>query len=544
MKNLKIGTRLGVGYAVVLLLLAALTVLGLMRMQAAGDLTSRLVNSSIKNQRLVAEWAKLIEVNVTRVEAMSKAADSADQQKFELQVEQALVRLGELQQQIGAGLINPMVKDKFDTVVRHRIVYTEAREQLTKAVRAGDKEQGRHLFDTSFMPRATEYLAAINQLADAQMKTGDGVADSILASYQNTRIILVALGLLAIAFGIGFAFWITRSITGPLAQAVKVAETVSAGDLSSDITVASRDETGQLMQALKVMNDSLVKIVGQVRSGTDSMATASGEIAAGNQDLSARTEQQASSLEETASSMEQLTSTVRQNVDNARRANQLAQDAAEIAGQGGAVVAEVVNTMGSINASSRKIVDIISVIDSIAFQTNILALNAAVEAARAGEQGRGFAVVATEVRNLAHRSSAAAKEIKGLIDDSVHQVATGSSLVDKAGRTMQEIVQSIGFVTGIMREISHASEEQSAGIEQVNQAITEMDQVTQQNAALVEQASAAAEAMQEQAGQLAQVVSVFKLGGVSGPAQLTVKARIAAPAPVRIPAGGDRWEEF
>ncbi|OEZ94414.1 methyl-accepting chemotaxis protein II [Duganella phyllosphaerae] len=265
------------------------------------------------------------------------------------------------------------------------------------------------------------------------------------------------------------------------------------------------------MNALKVMNANLVGIVAQVRSGTELMATASTQIAAGNQDLSSRTEQQASSLEETASSMEELTSTVRFNAENARQANELAINASHIASRGGSVVGEVVNTMGSINDSSRKIVEIISVIDSIAFQTNILALNAAVEAARAGEQGRGFAVVASEVRSLAQRSAAAAKDIKVLIDDSVQKVALGSDLVDKAGQTMSEIVTSIGRVTQIMTRISNASEEQSQGIAQVNDAITQMDQVTQQNAALVEQAAAAAESMQEQSAKLADVVSVFKL---------------------------------
>jgi methyl-accepting chemotaxis protein len=323
---------------------------------------------------------------------------------------------------------------------------------------------------------------------------------------------VIALGILAVVLGIGFAVYITRSIVGPIRDAVAIADRVSSGDLGSVISVTSRDETGQLMTALQKMNGSLLDIVSQVRIGTDTIATASAEIAAGNLDLSSRTEQQASSLEETASSMEELTSTVRQNAENARRANSLAAQAAGIAGQGGAVIAQVVGTMSEINASSRKIVDIIGVIDSIAFQTNILALNAAVEAARAGEQGRGFAVVATEVRNLAHRSAAAAKEIKGLIDDSVQKVAAGTSLVDDAGATMGNIVQSISLVTGIMGEISLASDEQSAGIEQVNQAINGMDQVTQQNAALVEQASAAAEAMQDQAARLANVVSVFKTG--------------------------------
>ena len=303
----------------------------------------------------------------------------------------------------------------------------------------------------------------------------------------------------------------TRSITRPIDEAVKVAQTVAAGDLSTHIEVTTKNETGQLMQALKEMNASLSKVVGQVRQGTDNIATASSQIASGNMDLSSRTEQQASSLEETAASMEELTSTVKQNADNARQANQLAVLASSVALKGGSVVAQVVDTMGAINNSSKKIVDIIGVIDGIAFQTNILALNAAVEAARAGEQGRGFAVVAAEVRNLAQRSAAAAKEIKTLIGDSVEKVEEGSKQVREAGKTMDEIVGSVKRVTDIMAEITAASQEQTRGIEQINQAITQMDQVTQQNAALVEEAASAAASLQAQAAGLSLVVSVFRL---------------------------------
>ena len=335
---------------------------------------------------------------------------------------------------------------------------------------------------------------------------------------QSRSVSIRNLATAAIAIGLGLAAWLgfllIRAITRPLEAAVKIARAVAEGDLTQRIEVHSTDEVGQLMQALKDMNDNLVNVVGQVRTGTDTIATASSQIAAGNLDLSSRTEEQASSLEETASSMEELTSTVKQNAENARQANQLVRSTSDVAVKGGQVVGQVVDTMASIKDSSRKIADIIGVIDSIAFQTNILALNAAVEAARAGEQGRGFAVVASEVRNLAQRSAGAAKEIKSLIEDSVSQVDAGGKLVDEAGKTMGEIVTSVKRVTDIMSEIAAASQEQSAGIEQVNQAITQMDDVTQQNAALVEEAAAASESLQSQASNLAEVVSVFKLDGM------------------------------
>ena len=302
-----------------------------------------------------------------------------------------------------------------------------------------------------------------------------------------------------------------RSVTRPLNQAIAIAQTVAAGKLDNNFAIHARDEIGLLLAALREMNDSLLRVVGEVRVGTDAIATASGQLAAGNLDLSSRTEAQASSLEETVASMEQLTVSVKQNADNSRQAGQLAGSASETALRGGAVVAQVISTMGSIKTSSKRIVDIIAVIDGIAFQTNILALNAAVEAARAGEQGRGFAIVAAEVRSLAQRSAAAAREIKGLIGDSVKKVEAGTRLVDQAGATMQDVVDSIGRVTDIMRGIAAASQQQSNGIAQVNQAIGQMDAATQQNAALVEQAAAATRDMQNQAERLVQVVSVFRI---------------------------------
>jgi methyl-accepting chemotaxis protein-1 (serine sensor receptor) len=340
--------------------------------------------------------------------------------------------------------------------------------------------------------------------------------DAALARYERARMLSIVLIVSGCLLGSAVAWFLIRGIGASIGQALRLAQSVADGDLTQTVRVDSNDEIGQLLATLAKMNASLAGIVGQVRTGSDAIGTASQQIAAGNQDLSSRTEQQASSLEETAASMEELTSTVKNNADNARQANLLAQAASGVAERGGAVVEQVVGTMEEIRAASGKIADIIGVIDGIAFQTNILALNAAVEAARAGEQGRGFAVVAGEVRNLAHRSAGAAKEIKALIENSVQSVATGSSLVGQAGDTMREIVGSVQRVTDIMAEIMAASVEQTAGIEQINEAVVQMDQVTQQNAALVEEAAAAAEAMQEQAAQLAQAVSVFRTAQAQG----------------------------
>jgi len=428
------------------------------------------------------------------------------------------------------------------------------------ALRAHDFQQAGEIMQgplSQTYPAERKSMEAINQLQLDMAKGEFQSAQSRYALVRNISVAVVVCGVLLAAF---IGVWLVRAISRPLNEAVRLAESVAAGDLTQRIDVHSQDETGQLMLAMKNMNASLAGIVGQVRSGTEAIAVATREIATGNADLSSRTESQASSLEETASSMEELTSTVRQNAENARQANQLVVSTADVAVKGGQVVGQVVDTMASIKESSRKIAYIIGVIDGIAFQTNILALNAAVEAARAGEQGRGFAVVASEVRNLAQRSAGAAKEIKALIEDSVGKVDAGGKLVDEAGKTMDEIVGSVKRVTDIMGEIAAASQEQSAGIEQVNQAVGQMDEMTQQNAALVEQAAAAAESLQDQAARLAEAVSVFKLDGVSGQrAALPVLRDVVTPLPQSRPravpaarpkklaaagGGNEEWEEF
>ncbi len=353
-----------------------------------------------------------------------------------------------------------------------------------------------------------EIVAFVMDVSERTMARN--VADAA-AQYEKTVFILMLVFGVSSLTGAGLAYWISKSVTRPINAAVKIAETVASGDLSTPITVQGSGEIAKLMLALSHMSDSLVHIVTQVRTGTEAISTGSAQIASGNLDLSARTEEQASSLTETASSMEQLTSTVKQNADNADQASQLAAAASETATKGGTIVAHVTSTMEAISASSNKIVDIISVIDTIAFQTNILALNAAVEAARAGEEGRGFAVVASEVRGLAQRSAAAAKEIKTLIEQSVVHVDSGTAFVAQASSAMVSIVDSVKQVTDIMGEIAAASQEQSAGIEQVNRAVGQMDEVTQHNATLVEEAAAASESLREQANALAQVVSVFRL---------------------------------
>jgi methyl-accepting chemotaxis protein len=571
--NIKIGHRLTFAFSLTVMVLALVVSVGTTKL----NLISSEINLTVNDR-----YEKISQLSIIKDEIDQQARSLRNillmSETDEINTEIALIEATTKKvsadiDKLGAVLKLPQAQQMFQSIVEARAKFGPGRDQLISLVKENKKEDAIILLLQEVRPAQRLLLEELDKLIAFQVKLMRSSGADADQTAHSSGMLMISLGVIGALISFIAAWLTTRSIVDPIKSAVIAARTVASGDLTGTIDVNSTDEIGQLSQALKDMNDSLVQIVSDVRVGTETIATASAEIAAGNLDLSSRTEHQASSLEETASSMEELTSTVRQNADNARQANQLALSAAEVASKGGAVVSQVVDTMSSINASSKKIVDIIGVIDGIAFQTNILALNAAVEAARAGEQGRGFAVVATEVRNLAQRSASAAKEIKELIGDSVMKVDAGAKLVDQAGVTMTEIVASVRRVTDIMGEISSASHEQMAGIEQINEAITQMDQVTQQNAALVEQASAAASTMQEQTEHLSNVVDVFKLG--NGPANAygnlhgnshtqsvsrSIAARPAAPKvmPQRIAAiypsarsatprssgATDDWEEF
>ncbi|WP_454774545.1 methyl-accepting chemotaxis protein [Janthinobacterium tructae] len=530
LRNVSIGVRLGLGFAVILLFSMIITGISVWRLHDVASATRTMMEEPLAKERYISDWYTRIDSAVRRTIAIARSSDTSLSGYFAEESKVSSASSAVLQKKIAALLKDPQEQAMFASLLELREVYVGSRDQVYKLKGESQSEAANEVFEKTFVPAAAKYQKMVYGLLEHQRATIDATARQIDDIASTSRNLLLLLSTLALAFGVVCAWLLTMGIVRPLRTAVEIARKVADGDLTAQIDASAKDETGQLLLALKDMNTSLLNIVGEVRSGTDSIATSSTQIAAGNQDLSSRTEEQAGSLEETASSMEELTSTVKQNADNARQANQLAASAAQVAVKGGEVVAQVVGTMESINTSSNKIVDIISVIDGIAFQTNILALNAAVEAARAGEQGRGFAVVASEVRNLAQRSASAAKEIKTLIGASVEQVNAGSMLVAQAGSTMNDIVDSVQRVSDIITEITAASSEQSVGIDEINRAIGQMDAVTQQNAALVEESAAAAESMQHQAHKLAQVVSVFKLNGqqakVSGASTLK---RPAAP---------------
>ncbi|UOD29845.1 MCP four helix bundle domain-containing protein [Massilia violaceinigra] len=529
--NLKIARKLMLVFALVVAMACGLGVFSISQLVKVRDASNDIATNWLPSVRYLGQ----VQASLSRYR-ISEAThvllpDEADMLATDKSMATRLETLRKQQESYAALVTEPEETRLYKELTVALDDYLVESKKVTALSHAGKKDEAR----AAFRGPSNKLFRQINEALDAIIKINDSgsaaSAASAMQTYQMARKLiigsLVALALIGLLLAVGLA----RIVARPLQEAVAIAGRVAGGDLSGVIVSSSSDETGQLMASLRSMNDSLLGVVQQVRSGTDTIALASAEIASGNLDLSSRTEEQASSLEETASAMEELTATVRQNADNARQANQLALSASTIASDGGAVVNDVISTMESISASSRKIVDIISVIDGIAFQTNILALNAAVEAARAGEQGRGFAVVASEVRNLAQRSAAAAKEIKQLIDNSVFQVDAGTALVQRAGSTMTEVVVSVRRVSDVVAEISAASHEQSSGIDEVNKAIVQMDEVTQQNAALVEQAAAAAGALQEQADHLARVVSVFRLDSAGAPAAGRPGARAVALRP-------------
>jgi methyl-accepting chemotaxis protein len=561
LRDLRIGTRLTLGFGSIILIGVALVVVSTLvgkrgreelrtAMEAAAAkeaLASAMKNAVLERSsalRMVNLQGSIegIQKEAARAESLGKAYGEARERMLRLNLgteeKRSIEALGRLDRDLDAPV----------------------KEVVEMSLQFRSEEASRKLID-GVDPTFQKAVAEIDRLLEMQRANSrEALAAADAAGNRLTMIALFGLaGVLAIAVGI--AWVITRSITGPLGESVSVARRVATGDLTSHIQAAGRDETAQLLLALREMNDGLARMVVQIRTGAESIAVGAGEVSAGNQSLASRTEEHASSLEETASTLEEFTSTVKQNADHARQASQLAAAAAQVAQKGGAVVSSIVETMGEVTSSSKKISDIIAVIDGIAFQTNILALNAAVEAARAGEQGRGFAVVAAEVRNLAQRSAGSAKEIRGLIENSVGRIETSARLVDQAGKTMEELVSTVQRVSELMGEIAAASNEQSSGIEQINKAITQMDRVVQMNASLVQEASAAATSMENQAGTLSRTVAQFRVAGHESPAALTaptpaaatLPAAASAPAPAAasarrsvIPAGtgDDDWKEF
>lgn len=510
--NLKIGVRLSIGFGILILMTLGMGGTGLQRFAEVNAVNSRIIEK---------DWVKAEAANVINATTRANARNT-----MELLIVDDAIQAGRVKQSIEANkqvisaaldtlkqlIYLPEGQALLATLTERRTAYVASFSKVLKQIDAGDKTGAIQTMNTETLPALDALQEPIVALTNLQKKIVVNSSGEVRDRIASATALLIVLTIAGLFVGVGLTWFISRSITRPLSEAVHIARTVASGDLTTKAQITTKDECGQLLQSMQEMNDSLVHIVNQVRGGTDLMAAATHEIADGNMELSSRTEEQASALEQTAASMEQLASAVRDNFESGMHANRLAESAAQVAAKGGAVVGEVVQTMEAINVSSRKIADIIGVIDGIAFQTNILALNAAVEAARAGEQGRGFAVVASEVRSLAGRSANAAKEIKTLISDSVGNVSDGCRLVEQAGSTMDEIVVHVRRVADLMGEITTASKEQTTGIEQVNQAVAQMDTVTQQNAALVEEAAAATQSLDHQANSLVQAVSIFKLG--------------------------------
>ena len=512
MNSLKISTRITVLVGVLSLLLVGIGALGLFGIaQSNAALLSLYEHRTVPTGQVAEIEARLLRNRLAIAVSLVTPTPEAIAANTK-EVESNIAEITRVWERYRASALTPDEEALARSVAEHRRKFVvDALQPTVAALRSNDIEEAKRLVLERVRPLYEPVHQGIDALQKYQLDEGRRSYEEAVARYATIRlssVLAIGAGLL---FALVFGFLLVRGISHSLAHAVQASNAVAQGDLTVPIRIEGEDEVAKLLQALAAMKDNLARVVSGVRRNSECVATASVQIAQGNNDLSSRTEEQASALEQTAASMEQLSSAVRQNADNARQANQLALSASTVAVSGGDVVSRVVDTMKGINDSSRKIADIIGVIDSIAFQTNILALNAAVEAARAGEQGRGFAVVASEVRNLAQRSAEAAKEIKALISDSVERVGQGTSLVDQAGATMQEVVTSIRRVTDIMGEISAASTQQSAGVTQVGEAVGQMDQVTQQNAALVEESAAAAESLKAQAQQLVNAVAVFRL---------------------------------
>ena len=529
--KLRIGARLYGAFAILLILLCASSFVGWRSLTKQKNQIFEITEVFQHKISLSIKMRNNLNIVVRNVGNYVLFKDPEARKKYKDKIAEARGNVDASIDELGKSMQSEDENKAYSAILEHRNIARPFLKKVIEQVDAGTDDEAAATFKTA-QEKVDDWFVTVSQMVDLQRKSSANYNEMVQSESKFSINLIFGIALLCVGLGALLAWAITRSVTKPIQDAIRITEVVASGDLTTQIDTHSHDEMGQLMTALKTMSDSLVNIVRQVRLSTDSIATGSSEIAAGNMDLSSRTEQQASSLEETASSMEELTSTVRQNADNACQANQLAVTASEVATRGGSIVTQVVDTMGSINTSSKKIVDIIGVIDGIAFQTNILALNAAVEAARAGEQGRGFAVVASEVRSLAQRSAAAAKEIKELIGNSVEQVEIGTKLVDQAGATMMEVVESVKRVTDVVSEITAASQEQTSGIDQINIAITQMDQVTQQNAALVEEAASAAESLQNQANILVDAVSVFKLAGDAGGMRKGAAARNEKKEPV------------
>ena len=538
LQNLKMGHKLWLAVAsIVVLLVAVVGWSGYRSAKTQANGNAILKDVTVRHDAVV-HWSGLTETNAVRTLALVLSEEPAVQAEFKDAIAATSAKIGEVQKSLEAMPLSDREKAQMEKIAGARKNMAAQRDKARKLKADGQGDAAETFVRQTYNPASAAYLQTLRDFVDLEKQIMQETRDTLAQAGMDTvKIAAAAVGALLLAIIVG-AFYLIRSISQPLEQANALAGRIAEGDLSHSETVTRGDEFGELLRSLYIMSDSLGRMVHQVRQSTDSIAIASAEIATGNHDLSMRTEETSSNLQETAAAMEQFTSTIQQSASSAQQASSLAAGATGVARRGGDVVNQVVTTMEDINHSSKKISDIIGVIDGIAFQTNILALNAAVEAARAGEQGRGFAVVASEVRSLAQRSAEAAKEIKQLINASVEKVEAGSRLVSDAGTTMTDIVQSVQRVTDMIGEITAASSEQSAGVSQVNQSIGNLDQMTQQNAALVEESAAAAQSLREQADQLAQVVSRFKVNAAGYmPAQAAIAtARATSTSAVRQPS--------